>query len=80
MLKIAKSIRLKKNVKLKKNSWRYKFLTIVLCKSTDYDRVLKSRWMWGKRKDGVYTLRILGVLHTLFNLVIEIDEDDGEYH
>lgn len=50
----------------------FKFLTIIVFKTKNRKRVDKSRFIYGVKENGVYFLRILGVLHGLFGLVANL--------
>lgn len=75
-----------RTLKIKREGFLYRSLTKVLARTADPERAEKSRWVWGpgepERIEGdgpvrfaqVYELRVLGVLHSLTGLTLEVKE------
>ena len=57
----------------KKNSLLYRFLTIVVYRTKNEQKMLKSPYNYGVDNKGYY-LRILGVFHRWFKLALYVDD------
>lgn len=61
-------------IRLPAGSTRLHLLRTPLARTRDRDRAERSRWTWGPDPTypDVYTVTVLGALHTLTGLVIEV--------
>lgn len=61
-------------VKTRHGSLLYRMLTVELFRTSNRHRVMRSRWMFAQDERG-YVLRPIGVLHTLFGLVLDVRDE-----
>lgn len=55
------------------NSARLRIMRHPLITTRDRARAERSRWTWGEREPGVFTLSILGLLHAAFRLQVWVE-------
>lgn len=73
-VRAALSVRSQMKIKVKENSLVYKFFLITIYRTNNKARAQKSKYEYRQVSEGVYDLRIIGLLHGLFGITLELKE------